>query len=130
MKRVRAVALSLVTLLAACSEESIASHPPLPEPQAAAAPVSFVNKVWRVSESAQVAPGSLYVFLSEGTLVMASAHGSPSFGKWKQEAGELSMIEDGLAYKVRILKLTDNIFRIRSLNPGEPVEMMLVPAQP
>jgi hypothetical protein len=29
-----------------------------------------------------VAGGELRVFLSEGTLVMASSHGTPAFGTW------------------------------------------------
>jgi hypothetical protein len=41
-------------------------------------PSSFANRVWVVAESQQVAPGELRVFLSEGTLVMASPHGTPS----------------------------------------------------
>jgi hypothetical protein len=52
-----------------------------PEPAAA----SFVNRVWVVSESKQVAPGALRVFLSDGTLVMASPDSTPAFGQWRSE---------------------------------------------
>lgn len=131
MKRIRAAGLILVALLSACSEERIDVLPlPAEAPAVAEAPATFVNTVWRVSESAQVAHGSLYVFLSEGTLVMASAHGTPAFGKWKQDGGQLYMIEEGIEHKVEVLKLSDNIFRIRSRSNGAPVEMTLVPATP
>ncbi len=91
--------------------------------------VSFVNKVWRVRESSGVAPGQLYVFLSEGTLVMASPNGKPAFGTWKYEGGALTMIEEGIPYKTDILKLSKDEFRIRSNNPGGAVEITLVPAE-
>ena len=89
---------------------------------------TFVNKVWRVSESSAVAPGTLYVFLSEGTLLITSQHRKPALGSWKQEGGLLTMVEESLAYKVDILNLTDDEFRIRSHNPGGSVEIRLVPA--
>jgi hypothetical protein len=37
----------------------------------AEASAAFINRVWVVGESKQVAPGDLRVFLSDGTLVMA-----------------------------------------------------------
>ena len=40
----------------------------------------LVNRVWKVDDASHVAPGQLYVFLSEGTLVIASAHGTPTVG--------------------------------------------------
>jgi len=91
-------------------------------------PASFVNKVWRVSESSSVALGSLYVFLSEGTLVITSPNSKPALGTWKYEGGALTMVEEGIPHKVDILNLSEDKFRIRSNNPGEPVEITLVPA--
>ena len=88
----------------------------------------FVNKVWRVSESSAVAPGTLYVFLSEGTLIITSEHSTPALGRWTQEGGALTMVEESIAYRVDILNLTDDEFRIRSHNPGGSVEIRLVPA--
>lgn len=70
----------------------------------------------------------LYVFLSEGTLVMASPHGKPAFGTWKSEGGKLTMVEEGLPYEVDILKLDAEGFTIRSHNPGEAVTIEMVPA--
>jgi hypothetical protein len=101
-------------LLGACSE------PP--------APASFVNRVWSVSESPTVSKGMLYVFLSDGTLVLASSGNKPAFGQWQQDGADLVMIEEGQRYKTEVLMATKDILQLRQHNPGEPVEMTLVPA--
>jgi hypothetical protein len=38
------------------------------------------------------------------------------------------MVEDSIPYKVDILTLTETSFVLRSHNPGEPVDIFLVPA--
>ena len=78
----------------------------------------FINTVWKVSESSSVALGTLYVFLSDGTLVVASPHGKPTLGKWKDEGGILTMVEEGIPYQVDVLNLERDQFKIRSHNPG------------
>ena len=94
----------------------------------AASPATFVNRVWRVADSTAVAPGQLYVFLSEGTLVMTSPSSTPSLGTWRRAGNGFTMVEEGRPYRVDILALTDQEFRIRSHNPGQPVDIRLVPA--
>lgn len=91
-------------------------------------PAGFVNRVWMVGGSPTITRGQIYVFLSEGTLVIASSTGTPAFGKWTYEGGALTMIEEGIPYKVDILGLSQDEFRIRMNNPGEPVTITLVPA--
>lgn len=92
------------------------------------AAASFINRVWVVAESQQVAPGELRVFLSEGTLVMASPHGTPALGRWRHRDGRLTITEEGLSYDVEILELSQNAFRIRIHSPGEPVDIRFEPA--
>ena len=92
------------------------------------APVTFINRVWVVAESEQVAPGELRVFLSDGTLVLASPHGTPAFGTWNYQEGRLTISEEGLKYDVDILELTRDSFRIRIHSPGEPVVILFAPA--
>jgi hypothetical protein len=120
-----AVAGAMVVLaaLAGCSGDTSSA-----DRGAETAPVSFEDKVWRVSESPAVAPGTLYVFLSEGTLVITSPHSKPALGNWKSDGAGLTMIEGSIPYKVDILELTAGRFRIRSNNPGGSVEITLVPA--
>lgn len=81
-----------------------------------------------VAESQQVAPGELRVFLSEGTLVMASPHGTPALGSWRYRGGRLTITEEGLPYDVDILELRQSAFRIRIHGPGEPVDIRFEPA--
>jgi hypothetical protein len=122
----RAVCLAAFTIaLASCSRES----PQTSQPAATPPPVSFVNRVWRIaSSSSGLETGVLYVFLSDGTLVISSPHGTPSLGTWKQDGSGLTMVEEGLSYKVNVLKLSADEFRIMINNPGNAVEIAFVPA--
>ena len=111
-------ALAVLVILAGCA----------PRPEGPAGDVGFVNRVWRVSASTAVAPGTQYVFLAESTLVVHREGDRPAFGTWRRDGDGLVMVEDGLAYPTDILELTGERFRIRSHNPGAPVDITLVPA--
>lgn len=91
-------------------------------------PTGFVNRVWRVAESPQVQEGSLRVFLSDGTLLMADPHAEPALGTWAMDGGELTITEEGLTYPVEIVELSEQVFRIRIRSPGEPVDIRFEPA--
>lgn len=119
-------------LSTACSAPTPEPTPPpaaqAPDEADAAASLTFVNRVWRVAESSAGPPGQLYVFLSEGTLVMASATTTATLGTWRREGAGLIMVEEGIPYPVDIVSLSGAEFRIRSHNPGTPVDLRLVPA--
>jgi hypothetical protein len=100
---------------------------PVPQEARTSEP-SFEDRVWTVAESDNVAKGTLYVFLSEGTLVIASPRGKPMLGSWRHDGERLVMVEDSIAYATDILHLDEKEFRIRSNNPGSPVEIRLVRA--
>jgi hypothetical protein len=119
-------AATLFTLLGCSQPKTHQEEATLPQTEA---PATFVNRVWSVAESSGVAPGQLYVLLSEGTLVVASPNGTPTLGTWSREDGGLTMVEEGIPYKVDILGLSRTEFRIRSNNPGGSVEIRLVPAE-
>lgn len=99
-----------------------------PALSAVPAPEGFVGKVWQVKDSSAVEAGTTYAFLADGTLVVDSDSGTPLYGQWTFDAGKLTLIEEGQSYPTDILKLDAGEFRIRSHNPGEPVETLLVPA--
>lgn len=101
---------------------------PAPAATAAASPAQFAGKIWEVKESATVEKGTIYAFLTDGGLIIDGPGGTPLQAQWKFDAGQLTLIEEGQAYPADILKLDANEFRIRSHNPGEPVEVLLVPA--
>lgn len=114
----------------ACTASAPGVAPP-PESRSASdispAP-DFVNRVWRVAESPTVTVGQLYVFLSDGTLVVTSGTSTPSLGAWRRDAQGFTMIEAGRAYKVDIVGLTRDEFTVHINDPGDGVDMRLVPA--
>lgn len=128
--------LLLLYAAAACSRDSAAPPkappPPPQQPQGAVAPVrdsaAFENRVWKVKRSPTVEAGQLYVFLADGTLLIASAHGTPALGKWRLEGEQMTMVEEGIPYRVTILHSSPDSFNIRMANPGEPVDIDFVPA--
>ena len=135
----RTFAMLVVSLLALTACERSEKAQPAPKPAAeptpataqapATASLSFVNRVWAVTESKQVAPGDLRVFLSDGTLVMASPNAKPALGSWRYQDGRLTITEEGQEYPVDILFLRENAFRIRMHSPGEPVEILFASAE-
>ncbi len=130
-----AVTVAVDLTLAGCTERPASSAASLPQ-SAAVEPAAerdagFVNRVWQVRASSAGDPGAFYVFLADGTLLIASSHGTPMIGSWKQEKeGVLTMVEEGIPYRVEVLKFAPGELRLRSHNPGQPVEMTLVPAGP
>ena len=91
-------------------------------------PATFINKVWKVEQSNAVAAGQLYAFLSDGTLVITAPQQKPALGTWSYQAKKLVMTEEGIAYPVDILALSENSFSIRMHSPGDPVDIQLVDA--
>jgi hypothetical protein len=131
----------LAAALAACAPsapEPTGKAPAASTPPSAATPASqpakarFADRVWRVETSSAVAPGTLYTFLSDGTLVVASPQSTPAYGRWTYDNGALVMIEEGIPYPTDVLAVDDTKLSIRSHNPGEPVDIHLiaVPGQP
>jgi hypothetical protein len=95
----------------------------VPEP-----PSGFVNRVWEVRQSEQVATGQLYAFLSDGTLVITAPGQKPALGTWSGSDSGLVMVEEGISHRVDVLEATGDTFRIRMHNPGTPVEITFAPA--
>ena len=111
----------------ACAQP--ASSPPQESPPRANVPASFVNRVWQVAQSTAVAPGTLYVFLADGTLIVTATGSKPMVGTWTRSKDGLVMVEESHPYQVEILALSVDRFTIRSHNPGEPVDITMVPAE-
>src|SRR4051794_26138264 len=92
----KCISFTFVTILAFtdCSPHSDDGASTRTSPSKAAA--GFVNRVWKVSKSSSVSPGTLYVFLSDGTLVITSRQSKPALGSWSTKDGGLIMVEEGL----------------------------------
>jgi hypothetical protein len=127
-------------LLGACGPKAGAppgdpptSDPPTSEPPTAtsgqtASPIpSFANRVWKVSRSSGVEVGMLYVFLSDGTLLVASAHGTPALGRWRIAGDTLTLIEEGLPHAAAIVELEPSRLSLLLTEGGTPLDITLVP---
>lgn len=130
--RVFGTVLTALLAIAGCSPPDSSPGPSAratTEAVSTGSPPSFVNRVWVVAESPQVAPGEFRVFLSEGTLIMASPHATPALGTWRYHDGHLTITEEGREYEVEILELEENAFHMRIRGPGEPVDIRFKPAE-
>lgn len=123
----RIVVLAITVLAFGCGAQK-----PAPvaqsEDEAEEGTVSFIDTVWRVSDSPGVARGTLYVFLSDGTLVITSRNSKPMLGTWKGIGYSLTMVEDGIEYPTEVMSLTKDEFKIASKNPGGRLEITMVRA--
>jgi hypothetical protein len=123
--------LALLALAGGCSRTTPDEKAPAATaeaPPVATTPVTpaFAGKTWRVTESTGVAPGSTYEFATDGVLRMTAPGSTPAEGTWKWEEGVLTMTEEGIPYRIDILALDDSTFKIRSHNPGPPVDITMV----
>jgi hypothetical protein len=125
---IRPLAMLVVSLLAFGCAPNPAPVAQPHDDEAEEATVSFIDKVWRVSDSPGVARGTLYVFLSDGTLVITSRNSKPMLGTWKGVGYSLTMVEEGIEYPTDVMSLTQNEFKIASKNPGGRLEITMVRA--
>jgi hypothetical protein len=92
----------------------------------AAVPV-FANRVWKVAKGSQGDPGTFYVFLSDGSLLITSPHGTPALSTWHYSGDVLTMVEEGLPHQATILRSTLDTFAISVAGSGQPVLLTFVP---
>ncbi|HUP50281.1 MAG TPA: hypothetical protein VNA04_16005 [Thermoanaerobaculia bacterium] len=123
----RLVLLALLLLVSSgCGMVAGPARTTLPAPQ----PPPFSDRVWRVVEARDVPPGTLYVFLSDNTLLVTPANGSePLLGRWHHAGGGLVVIEAGYRFPADILELGPERFAIRLHRPGGAADIRMVPAR-
>ncbi len=94
------------------------------------APGFLVNTVWRVT-SGNRAPGTLFVFLSNGTLVMTSCVEVYRLATWRAETTDrLTIVEDtAVQYTADIQALSQNSLSLRLNLRSEQVDLTLEAAQ-
>ena len=90
----------------------------------------LVNTVWRVT-SGNRAPGTLFVFLSNGTLVMTSCVEVYRLATWRAETTDrLTIVEDPpVQYTADMLALSQNSLSLRLNLRSEQVDLTLEAAQ-
>jgi hypothetical protein len=112
----RTVLLS-VLLAFACTSDPGSSLPP-GEPRAP----EFVGKVW-VSTDASAAPGTLRIFLADGTLVMDSCFETYRLARWRSiDDRRIAWTEDTASIEAEITQLTRDDLRIRLQLAGGEVK--------
>jgi hypothetical protein len=95
-----------------------AAHQPVPD---------FANRIWKVAKGSAGDPGTFYVFLSDGSMLITSPHGTPALGSWHYSGEVLTLVEDGLPHQATVLQATLDTLAIRIAGPGQPVAMTFVP---
>jgi len=126
----------LAALFAGCTPSQDTTQPSTPvnapAPPAATdlAAGPLVNTVWRVT-SANRAPGTLFVFLSNGTLMMTSCVEVYRLATWRAEtADRLTIVEDiAVQYTADIQALSQNNLRLRLNLRSEQVDLTLEAAK-
>ena len=112
------------TASAATAVGGAPAAPAAPPPVAIA---TLTSQVWQVTASRGVAAGSLYVFLADGTLLVGTPGSTLAQGRWRSEGGRLVMVEESQSHPAEVLALQPDRLKLRSHNPGSPVEMTLQP---
>ena len=108
---------------------SSATAPTSTTPTSSSQAATFEDRAWRVAHSTAVAKDTVYLFRSGGTLEISSPGSKPMIGSWRRNGNELVMTEESIPYRVEILELSADSFAIRSHNPGQSVDIHLVPAE-
>jgi len=125
--------LVVVAFTAGCSRERAGAEPDTATPDTTVTVSSdsmhIVNRAWQVASSTAGDPGQLYTFLSDGTLLIASADGVPFVGTWVYAPGRLTFVEEGPAFTVDIVRSTADTLQVRGANPGGTLEIVFVPAR-
>ena len=127
----------LAALFAGCtpSQDTVQRSNPVnaPAPPIAATDLAggpLVNTIWRVT-SANRAPGTLFVFLSNGTLMMTSCVEVYRLATWQAETTDrLTIVEDiAVQYTADIQALNQNHLSLRLNLKTEQVDLTLEAAK-
>jgi hypothetical protein len=124
----RHVTLSLLLLLSAGCGMVGGGAPATPAAAVQPRSAAFENRIWQVAAGSDIPAGALYVFLSDNTLLITSATGTPAIGRWMTSGDGLLMIEEGIQYRTEIIELGPDRFVIRQQNPGGVVNIRFAPA--
>jgi hypothetical protein len=79
---------------------------------------SLANRIWRVARSTAGDPGAYYLFLDDGSMLIASSHGTPAVGRWRLAGDTLTLLEEGIPHPGSIRTISPDRFGIRLGGPG------------
>src|SRR5262249_21530198 len=87
----------------------------------------FANRVWKVAKGSAGDTGAFYVFLSDGSMLIASRRRTPSLGTRHYSGDGLTMGEERFPHPATVLQATPDTLHVRIVSSGEPLEMTFVP---
>lgn len=121
-----AAALSLVLMFSAACGMLGGGAASEPRP-AAPPPEPFIDRVWRVVDAPPEVPaGTLYVFLSDNSMLVTPSGGTtPILGRWHEAGGGLVLIEAGFRFPADILEQGRDRFAIRIRRAGRLVDVKM-----
>lgn len=117
--------------LASCSQRQGSIDPPARTESTAPSPSTtesrLTGKVWLVTAQAGRAPGSLYIFLADGTLMMTSCVEAYRLAAWQLQGDERLLVTEDptTSYIVRVVDLGERDLRLRLELVGENVDLEL-----
>lgn len=114
----------LALVLAVAAAWACAAPPPEREDSAASngEPDQLVNRVW-LATSPSAAPGTIRLFLSDGSLVMDSCFETYRLARWKRLTDRrIEWTEDTARIEAEIVELSENAMRLRLHLVGEVQE--------
>jgi hypothetical protein len=103
------------------SNSALTKESPLTSPAVAATntnPDQLFGRIWRISKATSApAPGSIYIFLSNGTLLETSCVETYRVATWtadRKDPGVLQITEDGRpAFTAKVIESTDKMLRLQ-----------------
>ena len=115
-RRVLVLVLELVLIgLAGCSQPNAG-----PKSASGRDLTRLFSRIWQLTDApSKPAPGSIYIFLSNGTLLETSCVETYRIAAWsvdEKELSVLSVVEDRkLAFRAEIIELTERTLRLRQI---------------
>jgi hypothetical protein len=88
---------------------------------------AFTNQVWWRADPAS-APGSIQIFLDDGTLISDSCFETYRLSSWREDGDQLVWTEDGVDIRARIASLDPGELVLRVLLPGGEEEQRFAAA--
>jgi hypothetical protein len=117
--------------LASCLQRQGSTDPPARTESAAPSPSTtesrLTDKVWLVTAPAGRAPGSLYIFLADGTLMMTSCVETYRLATWHLQGDDRLLVTEDptTGYIARVMDVSERDLRLRLELVGENVYLEL-----
>jgi hypothetical protein len=118
MRDIRNLATVCAVLVCGCSAQPSGTSPPTE----AQRPLEIVGKAW-LSTDPSAAPGTIRIFLADGTLVMDSCFETYRLARWKAiDDRRIAWTEDSASIEAQVSRVTGEQLQLRVQLAGEVKE--------